>query len=272
VTWDGTGYGSDGTIWGGEFLLGNAAGYERVAHLRPFRLPGGDAAVKEPRRAALALLWELYGDSALEMDNLPPIRDLRPAERKLLAQMLAKGLNAPLTTSAGRLFDGVAALIGLHQQVSFEGQAAMALEFATDAREAGAYETGVRSQEPGVKRQMSNAVQQSAISNQQSAILDWGPLVVGALADLRRGVAQGIIAARFHNALVEAIVAVAQHVGVARVALTGGCFQNRRLTERTADRLQRAGFEALLHRQVPPNDGGISLGQVAVAAARLAHR
>ena len=123
--------------------MGDASGFERVAHLRPFRLPGGDAAVKEPRRVALALLWELYGDAALEMDDLAPIRALRPAERKLLAQMLAKGVNAPITTSAGRLFDGIAALIGLHQQVSFEGQAAMALEFAAEVHEAGAYPIGL---------------------------------------------------------------------------------------------------------------------------------
>ena len=274
VTWDGTGYGTDGTIWGGEFLLGDAGGYERVAHLRPFRLPGGDAAVKEPRRAALALLWELYGDAALEMDDLPAIRDLRLAERTLLAQMLAKGLNAPITTSAGRLFDGIAALIGLHGAVSFEGQAAMALEFAADAWEMGAYEmgwqeSGVRGQGSDVKRETSNVTRHSSLITHHSSILDWGPLVVGVVADLRRGVPQGIIAARFHNALVEAIVAVAQNVGAARVALTGGCFQNRLLTERAADRLQRAGFEVLLHRHVPPNDGGISLGQVAVAAAKL---
>ena len=139
VTWDGTGYGTDGTIWGGEFLLGDASGFERVAHLRPFRLPGGDAAVKEPRRVALALLWELFGDAALEMDDLAPIRALRRPSASCWRQMLAEGVNAPITTSAGRLFDGVAALIGLHQQVSFEGQAAMALEFAADARETGAY-------------------------------------------------------------------------------------------------------------------------------------
>ena len=137
VIWDGTGYGTDGTIWGGEFLLGDAAGFERVAHLRPFRLPGGDAAVNEPRRVALALLWELMGEAALAMDDLAPVRALRPTERTLLAQMLAKGINAPVTTSAGRLFDGIAALVGLHQQVTFEGQAAMALEFAAEVREAG---------------------------------------------------------------------------------------------------------------------------------------
>ncbi len=264
VTWDGTGYGTDGTIWGGEFLLGDAAGYERVAHLRPFRLPGGDAAIKEPRRVALALLWELFGDAALEMDDLAPIRDLRPAERKLLAQMLARGVNAPRTTSAGRLFDGIAALIGLHQQVSFEGQAAMALEFAADDRETGAYEMALRWVE---ERRETSSVTSHA--SRFPLLLDWKPLVAGALADLRHGVSQGIIAARFHNALIEAIVAVAGQVGVEQVALTGGCFQNRLLTERATDRLRRAGFAVLLHRQVPPNDGGISLGQVAVAAAHL---
>jgi len=268
VTWDGTGYGPDGTIWGGEFLLGDAAGYERVAHLRPFRLPGGEAAVKEPRRTALALLWELYGDAALEMDDLAPIRALRPAERKLLAQMLGRGVNAPITTSAGRLFDGIAALIGLHGVISFEGQAAMALEFAADGRETGAYEVVIEEgrETSNVKRETSNV---TFYASRFTLLLDWAPWVAGALADLRRGVSQGIIAARFHNALVEAIAAVAQRVGATRVALSGGCFQNRLLTERAADRLRRAGFEVLLHRQVPPNDGGISLGQVAVAAARL---
>jgi hydrogenase maturation protein HypF len=279
VTWDGTGYGTDGTIWGGEFLLGDAAGYARVAHLRPFRLPGGDAAVKAPRRAALALLWELYGDAALAMDDLPPIRDLRPSERKLLAQMLAKGLNAPVTTSAGRLFDGVAALIGLHGAVSFEGQAAMALEFAAEAGERGAYPMGLtkdegrRTKDEGRRTaddSSSDLHSPSFVLGHSSFVLDWQPLVAALLADLRRGVSQGIMAARFHNTLVAAIGRVAQDVGAARVALTGGCFQNRLLTERAAERLQRAGFEVLLHRQVPPNDGGISLGQVVVAAAQLA--
>ena len=275
VTWDGTGYGSDGMIWGGEFLLGDASGFERVAHLRPFRLPGGDAAVKEPRRVALALLWDLFGDAALEMDDLAPIRVLRSAERKLLAQMLAKGINAPITTSAGRLFDGVAALIGLHQQVSFEGQAAMALEFAADEREADAYpfSTTARVGEWANGRISEKAVSAPALplplSPVPPLVLDWRPLLDAVLTDLRRGVATGIMAARFHNALVDSIVAVAQAAGERRVALTGGCFQNRLLTERAAERLERAGFEVLLHRQVPPNDGGISLGQVAIAAARL---
>lgn len=252
VTWDGTGYGDDGTVWGGEFLLGDAAGYTRVAHLRPFRLPGGDVAVQEPRRVALALLWEMAGDEALAWNDLAPVRALAPVERKALAQMLRRGINTPLTTSAGRLFDGVAALVGLRQRVSFEGQAAMALEFAADPAERGAY--------PFPCRPLPAA----------PTLLDWQPLVEALLADLRAGVSSGIIAARFHNSLVEAMATVAQAVSERRVVLTGGCFQNRLLTERAVRRLREAGFEVLLHRQVPPNDGGISLGQIAVAAARLA--
>ncbi|GAB4432801.1 MAG: carbamoyltransferase HypF [Anaerolineae bacterium] len=251
IIWDGTGYGLDGAIWGGEFLLGDAAGFERVAHLRPFRLPGGDAAVKEPRRVALALLWELYGEAALEMWHLPPIAAHSPAELRLLGQMLAKGINTPVTTSAGRLFDGVAALIGLHQRVGFEGEAAMALEFAADPTETGAYDL-------------------SLVTGQSSLVLNWQPMLEAILEDLQRHVPPAIISARFHNALLEAMVAVAREVGQPTVALSGGCFQNRRLTEGAAARLRQAGFEVLLHRHVPPNDGGISLGQVAVAAARLA--
>ncbi|GAB4536285.1 MAG: hypothetical protein Kow0063_21560 [Anaerolineae bacterium] len=263
VTWDGTGYGTDGNVWGGEFLWGDAAGFARVAHLRPFRLPGADAAIKEPRRVALALLWELYGDAVLDREDLAPVRALRSTERRLLAQMLERGLNAPITTSAGRLFDAVAALLDLHQQVTFEGQAAMALEFLADPTVASAYSLPVikTNQEAG----------EPAERNPSSpAILDWAPLVEAVVDDLQRKVRPGIIAARFHNALADAILCVAQGVGEPRVALSGGCFQNRLLTERAAQRLSQAGFEVLLHRQVPPNDGGISLGQVSVAAARLA--
>jgi hydrogenase maturation protein HypF len=250
VTWDGTGYGSDGTVWGGEFLLGDAADFARVAHLRAFRLPGGEVAVREPRRVALGLLWEIYGEAALERDDLAPVRAFDPAERRLLAQMLNRGLNSPLTTSAGRLFDGVAALLDLHQKITFEGQAAMALEFAAD---------------PSV----DDAYTLPLTRDQSSAVLDWRALVEAVLDDLKRGIAPGVIAARFHNGLVEAIVEVAQAIGQPQVALTGGCFQNRLLTARAARRLDEAGFQVLLHRQVPPNDGGISLGQIAVAAAQL---
>ena len=201
------------------------------------------------------------------MDHLAPIRAFQPAERRVLAQMLRQGFNAPITTSAGRLFDGIAALVGLPGEISFEGQAAMALEFAADAQEMGAYQIELRAAKG--ERETSGVKRETSSVKRQASSLDWGPLVVSVLADLRRGVSQGMIAARFHNALVEAIVEVAQRVGVARVALTGGCFQNRLLTERAAGRLAAGGFEVLLHRQVPPNDGGISLGQVMAARASI---
>jgi len=268
LIWDGVGYGLDGTIWGGECLLGDAASFVRVAHLRPFRLPGGEAAVRQPRRVALALLWELYGDAIFEWEWLAPVRSFAESERRLLATMLAKGVNAPLTTSMGRLFDGVAALIGLHQHVTFEGQGAMALEHIATVAEATAYAipitaSGDAAFADATPGDVATAAQPSPL------LLDWAPLLDGVLADLRRGVDRGVLAARFHNALAAMGVAVAQHVGHPQVALSGGCFQNRRLTEAVADRLRAAGFAVLLHRQAPPNDGGVSLGQVMVAAEAI---
>jgi hydrogenase maturation protein HypF len=249
VTWDGTG----GTVWGGEFLKGDAGGFTRFAHLRPFRLPGGEAAVREPRRAALAVLFEVYGRDALSREDLPPVRAFSLNERLLLARMLESGLNAPLTTSAGRLFDAVAALLGLSQRTRYEGQAAMALEAAADPHEAGAWPF------PLVLREGA------------PAILDWEPLLHGLLEDLGRGVNARSLAARFQNSLVDGIVRTAEAAGEADVALTGGCFQNRLLLERAAERLSALGFKVLLHRDVPPNDGGVSLGQVLAGAYHLKH-
>ena len=253
VTWDGTGYGADGTVWGGEFLRGSFDRFDRIAHLLPFRLPGGEAAVREPRRTALALLWEIYGEAGLDREDLPPVKAFAPPERRLLARILEGGINAPVTTSAGRLFDGVASLLGLRQHSTFEGQSAMALEHAADPGTVDAYPMDLAASPPGKPR-----------------VLDWREMVEAILGDLRRGMATSAIAARFHNTLVEAVVKVAEAAGEERVALAGGCFQNRRLTEGAARRLEEAGFRVLLHRQVPPNDGSISLGQVVVAAARLA--
>ncbi len=264
ATWDGTGYGTDGTVWGGEFLLGSAAGFERVAHLRPFRLPGGEAAVREPRRAALALLFELEGEAALEREELAPVGAFAPGERALLARMLARGVNSPVTTSAGRLFDAVSSLIGLRQEGTFEGQAAMELEWAAEPGHRDAYPLAACP--AGSHRRAGDGRPEHG---RPPLVLDWGPLIAAILEDLGRAVAPGLISARFHNALAAAIVAVAREVGEARVALSGGCFQNRRLTEAACRGLEAAGFQVLLHRQVPPNDGGISLGQAAVAAAAL---
>jgi hydrogenase maturation protein HypF len=259
VTWDGTGYGTDGTIWGGEFLLGDASGFERVAHLRPFRLAGGAAAVREPRRIALALLWELHGEAALELDSLAPIAAIPASTRQILGSMLRRGVNSPITTSAGRLFDGISALLGLHQRVSFEGQAAMALETVAANENTSGYSM------PLVPSEMV----EDGSAGKAVMILDWRQAVDEVKRDLDRGVEIATISARFHDTLAEAIAEVAATVGVGKVALTGGCFQNRLLTEHTRAALQKRGLDVLLHRDVPPNDGGISLGQIAVAAARL---
>jgi len=276
VTWDGTGYGTDRTVWGGEVLLGGLASFRRFARLRPFRLPGGEAAVKEPRRSALALLFELLGPEALERVDLEPVRSFADGERRLLGRLLANGLNAPVTTSAGRLFDGIAALAGLAPadgRVSFEGQAAVALELAAEragveaARWAGAYEIPLRALDGA-----DGAAETDGDGAAAAWELDWRPLLRSVLADCARGEGAERIGARFHAALAEAVVRTAQCAGEPVVALTGGCFQNRLLTEWTADALERAGFEVLLHAQVPPNDGGIAYGQVAVASARRAAR
>ncbi len=262
VSWDGTGYGLDGTIWGGEFFQIADNQVERIAHLRPFRLPGGDKAVREPRRAAIGLLYEMFGEEAFEMRYLPPFRELSPIESSALKGMLRRKLNSPQTSSIGRLFDAVASLIGLRQRMRFEGQAAMELEFALDGIEANeAYELPITTREDA---RPTN----SAIRNPQSPlVLNWSPMIEAVLSDVQKGVAGGRLSAKFHNALAEDVVAVAKNAGEWRVVLSGGCFQNRYLTERTVRRLQAEGFQPYWHQRVPPNDGGIALGQI-VAALR----
>jgi hydrogenase maturation protein HypF len=250
VSWDGTGYGTDGTIWGGEFLLTNERSFERAAHLMPFRLPGGDQAVKEPRRSALGLLYAVYGDDI--PPDLPPVQTFSLSELHLLKSALRKGLNAPVTSSAGRLFDAVAALIGLRQRVNFEGQAAMDLEFIQDGR-------------------ISDKCYPIAVTDITSEsvsggrILDLKPTVRAIVDDLHAGVGLGEIAATFHNTLAEMIVVIAQTVGEKQVVLTGGCFQNKTLLEHTIERLLEEGFHPYWHRMIPPNDGGIALGQIMAA-------
>jgi hydrogenase maturation protein HypF len=251
VAWDGTGYGCDGMIWGGEFFIVTDESVERVAHLRPFRLPGGDAAVKEPRRAALGLLFEHLGDAVFQRDDLATVGAFADAELTALRAMLTRGLNAPWCSSVGRLFDVVASLISLRQRMCFEGQAATELEFALD---------GIR----------TDAAYEMAIGNRQSPIqLDWSPMIEAILADVQRGVRVGNVSAKFHNALAEATVAIAKSVGEERVALSGGCFQNRYLTERTLSRLREEHFRPYWHQRVPPNDGGIALGQIMAARRHL---
>ncbi len=234
IAWDGTGLGTDNTVWGGEFLLCERGAFERVAWLDTFPLAGGDAAVQEPRRSALGLLHR----AGLEAD-FP--HGFANNELVLVRQALEKGVNAPLTSSVGRLFDGVAALLGLRQITTFEGQSAMALEFAAGGRLGKPYPFEV------------------------DTTIDWRPMLRTILKDRDDGVAVSNIAARFHGTLVAVMAAVARRVGVRQVALSGGCFQNRLLHEGGAARLEEAGFTVLLPKQLPPNDGAIAAGQVWVA-------
>ncbi len=242
LAWDGTGYGPDGTVWGGEALICEGAKFTRAAHLHTFALPGGDKAVRQPRRSALGLLFEILEEDAAEY-----VADwFGQSELKTLLSMLDRGIHAPRTSSMGRLFDAVAALCGLPAVISFEGQAAMALEFAADWAEQEAYPL--------------------PLSDETPAVADWEPLIRAILADLADGAPVGQISGRFHNALAEMAVAVARRCGCKRVALAGGCFQNALLTERVRARLSESGFAVYTHKRVPPNDGGIALGQVLVAA------
>jgi hydrogenase maturation protein HypF len=254
VAWDGTGYGTDGMIWGGEFFLVRDDSVERVASLRSFRLPGGDAAVREPRRAALGLLFDLFGEAIFDRNGLPTVAAFSAAEWTLLETMLKRGLNSPKTSSMGRLFDAVASIAGLRQQMRFEGQAAMELEFALD---------GINTDEA-----YSLPIEEMrGERNQSPMILDWQPLIEAVLFDMQGGTGIGEISAKFHNALAEAVVEVARRTGMARVAMSGGCFQNRYLIERVVTRLREEKFSPYWHQRVPSNDGGIALGQV-IAALR----
>ncbi len=291
VAWDGTGYGPDGTIWGGEFLIADRATYQRIGHLRAFGLPGGEVAVREPRRSAIGLLYELWGDAVFERDDLAPLRSFSPQEQALLRRMLETGFNTPRTTSMGRFFDAVAALLDLCQIATFEGQAAMAVEFAQVEFAQGTVATIA----PYPSRQVLKAagtsvgnapvetlaqlkwVDLEATTSPQATmgegqllwVVDWEPWIKGILTDLqqRRPIAE--IAARFHATLAATIVAVAARVDIPAVALSGGCFQNRVLTEQAIAALRQAGFQPYWHRQIPPNDGGIALGQAIVSMAQF---
>lgn len=273
VAWDGTGYGLDGTIWGGEFFIVTDETVGRIAYLRPFQLPGGDQAIKEPRRVALGLLYEMLGGAIFDRADLLPVAAFSKAELTTIKTMLAKKLNSPVTSSMGRLFDAVASLVKLRQQMHFEGQAAMELEFALDGvetEEAYALRIAgceVRTTAREDHRRAGQAARPTSVPNSE-LVLDWSPMIEAIQLDVKAGVAIGGISAKFHNALVEAIMAVARQAGQKRVVLSGGCFQNRYLTERAVRRLQAEGFQPYWHQRVPPNDGGIALGQV-IAALRL---
>ena len=234
VAWDGTGYGTDGVIWGSEFFAVTASGFERIAHLRPFSLPGGEGAIRDCRRTALSLLIESGID--------PSLSGLPKAEIRFLTTMLRRGINSPTTTSMGRLFDAVGVLTGVAQKNKFEGQAAMLLEAAVSATGDDRYPMPVAGKE-----------------------IDWRPMLVAVIEDVRRRAEPGDIARRFHNTLAYSIAAVARNAQFEKIVLSGGVFQNCYLTERVVRNLTADGFRVYTHQRIPPNDGGIALGQAILA-------
>jgi hydrogenase maturation protein HypF len=264
VSWDGTGYGLDGTVWGGEFLLTDDRSFTRIAALRRFRLPGSEQAIKEPRRSAIGLLYEIFGEALLERTDLIPLQSFSAPELRTLLKMLKNGLNSPLTSSVGRLFDALASIVGLRQVVAFEGQAAMEIEYAAKGLATSSYPFELH---PSAECQskLASDLPMSEI------MIDWAPLVRKVLEDIARRVDPSAIAAAFHRTLCEIIVRVAEDVGEERVVLTGGCFQNRILTEQAVEMLRAEGFRPYWHQRVPPNDGGIALGQVNAVLRMRSH-
>ncbi len=249
-SFDGTGYGIDGTVWGGEILVADYEGFRRVGHLKPTPLPGGDAAVKHPSRMALS---HLRTAGVPWSDCLPPVTALLDTERALLETQLERGINTIPTTSMGRLFDAVSAIAGVRQKVTYEAQAAIEFEALIDASEGGTYTFGVAEQD-------------------ESLVIDPAPVLHSIAGDVEGGESAGAIAARFHRSVTEMIVETAERVrrqtGLTTVGLSGGVFQNVTLTHTARTALTEKGFEVLVHRLVPPNDGGLALGQAVIAAAR----
>jgi hydrogenase maturation protein HypF len=258
VIFDGAGYGPDGNVWGGEFLLGSYGGFRRRGHFREVRLPGGDAASREPYRMALAYLFDIFGDKAFDLP-LPCLEQIPVGGRQLFRSMLAKGLNSPLTSSCGRLFDAAAALLGLRSVNSYEGQGAIELEGAADRGESSwnyPYAIG-------------------STGADSCFIVDFRLTVDAILADLAAKEAGPVMARRFHDtvaaAAADACERIGRESGVTRVVLSGGVFQNKLLTERLHSLLTERDFQVYTHRLVPPNDGGLALGQAVIAGWKLGH-
>ncbi|RJQ15976.1 MAG: carbamoyltransferase HypF [Nitrospiraceae bacterium] len=236
---DGTGYGTDDTIWGGEVLVASYRGFNRAYHLQPFKLPGGEKAVKEPFRTAFSLLYETFGERVRDFGFVP----LSEEEKNFYINMMKKGVNSPATTSMGRLFDGVASILGLKHKASYHAQAAISLEQAAlKSDETGSYQFVVK----------NNMIYQF-------------PVIDRLVDDLIKGVDKEAIAKKFHNTVVEMILKISELIreetGIKTVALSGGVFQNALLLEDSFNKLRERGFTPLMHQSVPPNDGGISLGQ-----------
>lgn len=266
IAWDGIGLGENGELWGGEFLRIEANGYIRVGSIWPLHLLGGDKAVKQPRRVALAALHELYG--AAYSAQLPePVRlAFSDSELSALHTMLEKSINAPVCSSVGRLFDAVAALLGLCQINSYEGQAAMLLEASAMSFVLSSEAHCPPSEKPP-RSGLAHAWSKGALTYEANPPrIDWRPLLRDLLAQQAQGATTACLAYRFHASLAQAAATMAQQIGLQTVVLCGGCFQNRLLLELCHAQLQRIGCDAHWPQRVPPNDGGLALGQLLASA------
>lgn len=257
IVWDGTGYGTDGSVWGGEILAVSETTFERVGALRSFALPGKESAIREPRRSALGLLYEIFKEDLFSRKDLSLLSHFAPEELTVMAQILSLGSGSVRTTSMGRLFDAVAAILNIRQIHRFEGQAAMELEYAatlSTKKTKTAYPVTI--------------TDQIAKDAEPRWVFDWEPMMRRLITDLKLKVPVGVIAQKFHHTLVEAALEFVKRQSERRVVLSGGCFQNRYLLEYMIRRLKEEGYAPYWHQRVPPNDGGIVLGQtVAVLRA-----
>ncbi|MGD2185209.1 MAG: carbamoyltransferase HypF [Desulfobacterales bacterium] len=250
LSFDGTGYGTDGAIWGGEVLVAQTHHFERVAHLAYVPMPGGAAAIKEPWRMAVSYLHDAFGENFWDLD-LPILKQADPQKLKIILEMILKGVNSPPTSSLGRLFDGVAAITGIRQQVNFEGQAAMELEMLTAGDVHSIYDIEA--------------------ATADGPTIAPAPIIRGVVRDVQNGLPTAQIGAKFHQTIIalfaEVCTSLRNESELNRVVLSGGCFQNAILLAGLIQELETRKFEVFAHRQVPANDGGIALGQAVVAAA-----
>lgn len=257
VAFDGTGFGLDGTIWGGEFLIASYQGFRRAAHLGYVPMPGGETAIAKPYRMSLSFLHHFFGLSYREF-GVDFLKELDSTEATIIEQQIDKGLNSPLTSSCGRLFDAVSALLGVCAEQDYEGQAAIELEMIADEKVKESYNYRIVNHESGIMNQRDTLL-----------IVDTKPIFEGIVADLQNGVAREVISAKFHNTIVDLVVGVCVRLGkqekIKVVALSGGVWQNVILLTKVKKRLAEAGFTILTQELVPTNDGGLSLGQAAIA-------
>ena len=246
LIFDGTGYGSDGTIWGGEVLIGNCQSFDRLYFLKPVPLPGGDVSIQKPARMALSTLWSYKLDWE---ENLPPVQALNPVERALLKEQLEKKINTPLTSSMGRLFDVVSALLGVRETITYEAQAAIELESLVDQQEFGYYPFEIEGQEINLRSMLSRI-----------------------LEDINNQVSKPSISARFHNTIAQISLSMSAQIEkehqIDHIVLSGGVWQNLTLLRKTLSLLRKNGYHPIIHHQMPPNDGCVAFGQAMVAAYR----